>query len=176
VPWLYDLYGPVQSATAPKLPRKSCQKITAQSCPLQNNLNSAKTPRNSCQPADKTTLDFCALSFVVRPTISVVRPPPVAAVQTAINAVFYLGMCAYPSPRDACQLPLLVTLSLQARNFSLGQCDPSHSLQALLKMCTPLSLMSCLYLISKCNSSNPWSPLSDSSLSLEINGHDLIIR
>jgi hypothetical protein len=78
------------------------------------------------------------------------------------------------SLRECTLLWLLLSL-LHVLNLSLEKSDPSPSHSNSPQGVHPLSLKCFLYESLKCDSSNPWSPLSDSSLSLEINGHDLII-
>jgi hypothetical protein len=90
--------------------------------------------------------------------------------------------CPFSSCRDLplslgeCALLLLLLSLLHELNISLEKSDSSPSHSSSLQSVHLLSLKCCLYAILMCNSSNLWSLLSDSSISLEIKDHDLIIR
>jgi hypothetical protein len=79
-----------------------------------------------------------------------------------------------PLSLGECALLLLLLSFLHELNRSLEKSDSSPSHSSSPQSVHPLSLKSCLDAFLMCTFSNPLSPLSDSSLSLEINDHDLI--
>jgi hypothetical protein len=81
-----------------------------------------------------------------------------------------------PLSLGECALLLLLLSIPHELNLSLEKSDSSPSPSSSPQSVRPLSLKCCLYAFLMCYSSNPWSPLSDSSLSLEIKGHDLIFH